>query len=99
MSRFRRPPCQQVARGDTGSAATSVVVAVLVIVPLVAMLWVPSYNKKEPELLGFPFFYWYQLLWVFITGVLTVIAYLFVRRSDIDRRDERQSDRDRGERS
>lgn len=93
MSRLRR-----VAREDTGSAASSVVVAVLVIVPLVAMLWVPSYNKKEPELFGFPFFYWYQLLWVFITGVMTVIAYLFVRRSDIDRRDRRQVERDRGER-
>jgi len=93
VSRLRR-----VAREDTGSAASSVVVAVLVIVPLVAMLWVPSYNKKEPELFGFPFFYWYQLLWVFITGVMTVIAYLFVRRSDIDRRDRRQVERDRGER-
>lgn len=98
MSRLRRVP-----RSDAGSAATTVVVAVLVIVPLVAMLWVPSFNKKEPDLFGFPFFYWYQLLWVFITGILTVIAYLFVRRSDIDRRDERSAqrnvERDRGERS
>lgn len=98
MSRFRR-----IARDDSGSAQTSVVVAILVIVPLVAMLWVPSYNKKDPTLFGFPFFYWYQLLWVFITGVMTVIAYLFVRRSDIDRRDERSvnrtAERDRDERS
>jgi len=81
VSRLRR-----LGRDDTGSAASTLVVAVLVIVPLVAMLWVPSYNKKDPELFGFPFFYWYQLLWVFITGVMTVIAYLFVRRGDIDRR-------------
>ncbi len=88
---------RRVARDDTGSAASSIVVAVLVIVPLVAMLWIPSYNKKEPELFGFPFFYWYQLMWVFITGVMTVIAYLFVRRSDIERRDQRRAERDRGE--
>ena len=83
MSAFLR----RLRRDDTGSAASSVVVAILVLVPLVAMLWVPSYNKSDPELFGFPFFYWYQLLWVLITAVLTVVAYLFVRRSDIDRRD------------
>lgn len=88
---------RSVARTDTGSASSTVIVAVLVIVPLVAMLWVPSYNRRDPELFGFPFFYWWQLLWVFITGVMTVIAYLFVRRSDIDRRDQRRAERDRGE--
>ncbi|MGB9377120.1 MAG: DUF3311 domain-containing protein [Mycobacteriales bacterium] len=75
------------------------VVSVLVVVPLIALLAVPTYNKKDPALFGFPFFYWYQLLWVIITGVLTVVAYLFVRRSDIDRRDQRQGERDRGERA
>ncbi len=93
MARFRR-----FARDDTGSTQSSVVVAVMVIVPLVAMMWVPSYNKREPELFGFPFFYWYQLMWVFITGALTFIAYLFVRRSDRERGAQRQAERDRGER-
>jgi uncharacterized membrane protein len=85
-------------RQDTGRAATRVVVTVAVVVPLVALLWVSSYNKKEPEFLGFPFFYWYQFLWVFLTAALTFIAYLFVKRDDIDRRDTRQAERDRGER-
>ena len=47
--------------------------------PIVAMLLVPSYAKAKPEWLGFPFFYWYQLLWVVISVVLTVAAYLLVR--------------------
>lgn len=41
------------------------VLAVLaLLVPIVAMLWVGSYDKLDPEVGGVPFFYWYQLLWV-----------------------------------
>lgn len=43
--------------------------ALLLLVPFVALLWVPFYNFGEPALFGFPFFYWYQLLWVPITSV------------------------------
>jgi hypothetical protein len=48
---------------------------VLFILPFIAMLWVPSYNRLTPELFGFPFFYWYQLLWVVISAVLAGIVY------------------------
>lgn len=34
----------------------------LLLLPFIGLLWVPFYNFKEPQLLGFPFFYWYQLL-------------------------------------
>jgi uncharacterized membrane protein len=47
----------------------------LLLVQFVFLLWVPSYNKLEPTLIGMPFFYWYQLLWVIISGVLTAIVY------------------------
>ncbi|KVE29681.1 hypothetical protein WS67_00155 [Burkholderia singularis] len=47
----------------------------LLVLPLVAMVWVPSYNRVEPQWLGFPFFYWYQLLWVFISAVITAFVY------------------------
>jgi hypothetical protein len=39
------------------------------------MLFVSSYNRVAPELGGIPFFYWYQLLWVVISAVLTAIVY------------------------
>ncbi len=42
----------------------------LLLVPFVALLWVPFYNSLEPVLWGIPFFYWYQFLWVFITSGL-----------------------------
>jgi len=47
----------------------------LLVLPWIAMIWVPSYNKTDPELWGFPFFYWYQLLWVLISAVLTALVY------------------------
>jgi membrane protein implicated in regulation of membrane protease activity len=49
--------------------------AVLLLIPIVALLWVPSYAKVDPELFGFPFFFWYQFLWVFICSALTWTAY------------------------
>lgn len=47
----------------------------LLVVIYVFTLWVPSYNRITPTLAGIPFFYWYQLLWVFISAVLTAIVY------------------------
>jgi Protein of unknown function (DUF3311) len=53
--------------------------ALLLLVPFVALLWVPFYNFSEPHLLGFPFFYWYQFLWVPITSLIIYIVYLKTR--------------------
>jgi hypothetical protein len=56
-----------------------VVVAVLLIAPFAAYLAVPSYAKVKPRLAGFPFFYWWQLLWVIFTAVFIGIAYALTR--------------------
>lgn len=48
----------------------------LLILPWLAMAWVPSYNRVEPQLGGFPFFYWYQLAWVLISAVITALVYV-----------------------
>jgi len=63
------------------SAGTMVTVAILLAIPLVAILWVPFYGKKTPELWGFPFFYWYQLLWVLLTGVFTSAAHRVIHNA------------------
>ncbi len=47
----------------------------LFLIQFIATLWPPFYNKLEPTLGGMPFFYWYQLAWVIIGGVLTAIVY------------------------
>ncbi|WPB55766.1 DUF3311 domain-containing protein [Xylophilus sp. GOD-11R] len=47
----------------------------LLLLPFVGLLWVPFYNRELPALFGFPFFYWYQLAWVFVTALLTWLVY------------------------
>ena len=47
----------------------------LLLVQFIAVLWPPFYNRAEPFLIGLPYFYWYQLLWVPLGAVLTAIAY------------------------
>jgi dolichyl-phosphate-mannose--protein O-mannosyl transferase len=44
-------------------------------VQFLGALWPPFYNKAEPHLFGIPFFYWFQLAWVFVCAVLTAIVY------------------------
>ena len=45
-------------------------------VQFVALLWPPFYNRAEPDFIGIPFFYWYQLLWVLVAAVCNAIVYL-----------------------
>ena len=46
----------------------------LLVIPFVALLWVPFYNSIEPSLWGVPFFYWYQFLWVVLTSLLILVV-------------------------
>ncbi|ACU70281.1 hypothetical protein Caci_1358 [Catenulispora acidiphila DSM 44928] len=62
------------------------IAAVCVIVPFVAVLWVPIFDKDKPEVAGFPFFFWWQLLWVAVTAALMGLAYFVVRREELARR-------------
>ncbi|MEA2125023.1 MAG: hypothetical protein QOI80_1805, partial [Solirubrobacteraceae bacterium] len=36
-------------------------VNLLLLLPLIGVLIPPIFNRRHPELLGLPFFYWYQL--------------------------------------
>jgi hypothetical protein len=67
------------------TAATIIPVVILLLVPIVALLWVGSYAKATPKLWGFPFFYWYQFLWVFLAAGCTYAAYLLLHRGRDDR--------------
>ncbi|APH57880.1 Hypothetical protein GbCGDNIH6_2052 [Granulibacter bethesdensis] len=57
-------------------------VRLLFLLPFVAILAVPFYNRIEPSLGGVPFFYWYQTAWVFITAILAAIVYRAERVAD-----------------
>jgi membrane protein implicated in regulation of membrane protease activity len=57
-----------------------VIIAICLVAPFVAMLWVGSYAKVDPAFIGIPFFYWYQMLWVLISAALTMLAYKLWQR-------------------
>ena len=47
----------------------------LFLAQFVAVLWPPFYNRVDPTLIGIPFFYWYQLLWIILGAILTATVY------------------------
>jgi Protein of unknown function (DUF3311) len=47
----------------------------LLLVPLVGTLIPPIYNNQDPQLFGIPFFYWYQMVWIAVSVVCTVVVY------------------------
>jgi hypothetical protein len=67
---------------DRGVPATRtgpmVAAGVLLALPIIALMWVPSYARETPKLFGFPFFFWYQFLWVFLCSAATWTAHKLV---------------------
>ena len=51
----------------------------LLLVPLVGTLIPAFYNRTDPTLFDIPFFYWYQMLWIPSSVVLTVLVYRMTR--------------------
>jgi hypothetical protein len=70
MAQHRAP------RKHTG---TWIVIAILLAAAVIGTLWVPFYNRLTPTFRGFPFFYWYQLMWVPIVAILAAAAFLLSR--------------------
>jgi len=56
-------------------------VHLFLIVPYVAILWVPLFNRIEPSIAGVPFFYWYQMLWIAL-GALVLLPVFMVEERD-----------------
>ena len=57
------------------------VAGVLLLLPIVALMWVGSYTRVEPKLGGFPFFIWYQFLWVFLCSACVYVAHRVVLKA------------------
>ncbi len=47
----------------------------VLLLPYIALLWLPFYNSQAPSLFGFPFFYWYQFAWVPLTSLAIYLVY------------------------
>ena len=47
----------------------------LLALPIIPPLLVPLYNRMDPKLFGLPFFYWFQLAWIFVSMIITAVVY------------------------
>jgi hypothetical protein len=47
----------------------------LLIIPFIATLWPPFYAHEQPVVAGFPFLYWYLLLWIVLVAVVSAIVF------------------------
>jgi hypothetical protein len=52
-------------------------VYLILLIPYAAWVWVPFYNRIEPSLFGIPFFYWWQILGIFLTAACIYPVYLY----------------------
>ena len=51
----------------------------LLAIPFVGLLIPQFYAYENPRLFGWPFFYWYQFAWLFITAGLVTTVYRATR--------------------
>jgi Protein of unknown function (DUF3311) len=55
----------------------------LLLAPAVVLpLWVSLYDRADPTLFGFPFFFWFQFALILLAVALTVPAYLIAQGAD-----------------
>ena len=52
--------------------------------PFIATLVPSFYARRAPELFGFPFFYWYQILWIVLSALVVLFVYLMTREAQRD---------------
>jgi Protein of unknown function (DUF3311) len=48
--------------------------------PFFGLLYPPLYARWTPEIFGVPFFYAYQVIWIFLSTGLTAIVYWSIAR-------------------
>lgn len=61
--------------------AAQVLAGILLAVPVFAVLLVPIYSRTKPTVWGWPFFYWYQVLWIVLCPIFTVAAAIVLKRA------------------
>ena len=57
-----------------------IIAAVLIIIPFVVYFAIPTYNAVNPQWGGVPFFWWYQTVWLALSGLLFFMAAVLIGR-------------------
>ena len=64
-----------------GSRGLWILIGILLAPTIVVPLLVPLYDSVEPELWGFPFYFWFQFALIPAAAVLTVTAYFLAKEA------------------
>ena len=51
----------------------------LLLIPVVLPLLTFVYNRETPRLLGFPFFFWFQLLFTLLAAAVTALVFVLTK--------------------
>jgi len=71
---------------------------IVILLPAVVLpLWVPLYDKTDPALWGFPFFFWFQFALILVSAVLTAVAYSLSLAADRRSQAHRPTGREDGD--
>lgn len=52
---------------------------ILLAAPYLALCFPQLYARATPAIWGFPFFYWYQFVWVVLTSLLLGLVYRAIK--------------------
>jgi len=52
----------------------------LLLVPILLPLITIIYNRENPHLLGWPFFFWFQLLFTLLAAAVSAIVFVMTKR-------------------
>ncbi len=54
----------------------------LLLLPYLFLCFPILYARNAPELYGFPFFYWWQFLWVILSSLIMALVYHRIKQAD-----------------
>ena len=60
-----------------------IIAGVLILIPFVIYMILPLYNFSSPELLGFPFFYWFQTVMLVVSAALFAAAAYLIDKDEV----------------
>ena len=70
------------SRAGAATGGRWLLICVLLAPAVIVPLAVPLYDREDPTLFGFPFYYWFQLALIPAAVVLTFIAYGLAKSAD-----------------
>ena len=65
---------------SSSSSRRWLAIVVLLLPAIVLPLWVPLFDRRDPEIGGWPFFFWFQFVLIGVAVALTAIASVLAAR-------------------